>query len=629
MVNIFNVGASILTFVSNKANFPLTMTLQEKLDNIPPKPGCYLFKDRNGTILYVGKAGVLRNRVRSYFQKSRPFHPKLEALMRRVADLEWIITDSEVEALILEYNLIKEHRPRYNVTYRDDKSYPYIRITNEDFPQVFITRKLVRDGSRYYGPYTNVKDVRYTLKTLQRIFLIRSCKYDLNVETIRLKKIPLCLDYYIKKCRGPCQGLQSKEEYNRMIQQVRRFLEGKTGKLAAELRAEMQSCSQRLEFEEAALLRDRLEALDNYRNSQKIVQNDFKDRDIIAVAKEDDDACAVLFRIREGKVIGRMHRYLSKAEWKAESELAEDFLNNYYFGSDDIPQEILVQREPEGRAAIEVWLSERSERRVRVFVPRMGEKRKLVDMAYKNARYLLEELKLQKLKAKDYIPHAVKALQRDLRLKKMPRRIECFDISNIQGSDPVASMVCFVDGNAKKSEYRKFKIQIKDTPDDFAMMREAIKRRYNRLLREKKTLPDLIVVDGGKGQLSSALAVLSELGLHDQAVIGLAKRLEEVFLPGLSEAQMLPHTSSALKLLQQIRNEAHRFAVTFHRQRRKKRTLTSELDRINGVGAKRRSLLLNRFGSVKNIAAASVNELVEKGRLPKTVAENIFNYFHK
>ncbi|HGY56774.1 MAG TPA: excinuclease ABC subunit C [Caldithrix abyssi] len=605
------------------------MTLKEKLDNLPAKPGCYLFKDRKGTILYVGKAGVLRNRVRSYFQKSRPFHPKLEALMRRVSDLEWIITDSEVEALILEYNLIKEHRPRYNVTYRDDKSYPYIRITNEDFPQVFITRKLVRDGSRYFGPYTNVKDVRFTLKTLQRIFTIRSCKFDLNEETIRAKKVPLCLDYYIKKCRGPCQGLQSKEDYNEMIRRVRRFLEGKTGELANELRSEMQAHADRLEYEEAALLRDRLEALENYRNSQKIVQNDFRDRDIVAVVKEENDACAVLFRIREGKVIGRLHRYISKAEWKEENELAEDFLNNYYFGSDDIPQEILVQQNLEGGAAIENWLGNRSGRRVRVIVPRIGEKKKLVEMALKNARYLMEELKLQKLKAKDYIPHAIKALQRDLRLPRPPRRMECFDISNIQGSDPVASMVCFVDGKPKKSAYRKFKIQIKDTPDDFAMMREVIKRRYSRLLREKKPLPDLIVVDGGKGQLSSALAVLAELELHDQPIIGLAKRLEEVFLPGISDAQMLPHTSSALKLLQQIRNEAHRFAVTFHRQRRRKRTLTSKLDQIEGIGPKRRARLLARFGSVKNIATASVKDLIEEGGLPTSTAEKVFAFFHQ
>jgi len=604
------------------------MTLQEKLDNIPAGPGCYLFKDRKGSIIYVGKAGVLRNRVRSYFQKSRPFHPKLEALMRRVADLEWILTDSEVEALILEYNLIKEYRPRYNVTYRDDKSYPYIRITNEDFPRVFITRKIVRDGSQYFGPYTDVKNVRFTLKTLQRIFTIRSCKYDLNAETVHAKKIPLCLDYYIKKCRGPCQGLQSKEDYNEMIRRVRRFLEGKTTDLAKELRAEMQARAEHLEYEEAALLRDRLQALENYRNSQKIVQNDFKDRDIIAVAKEEDDACAVLFRIREGKVIGRMHRYLSKAEWKEENELAEDFLNNYYFESDDIPQEILVQQNPEGSSAIEEWLSKRSGRKVHFIVPRVGEKKKLVDMALKNSRYLLEELKLQKLKAKDYVPHAVKALQRDLRLPRIPRRMECFDISNIQGSDPVASMVCFVDGKPKKNEYRKFKIQIKDTPDDFAMMREVIKRRYLRLLRESKSLPDLIVIDGGKGQLSSALAVLSELGLHDQPVIGLAKKLEEVFLPGYSDAQMLPRTSSALKLLQQIRNEAHRFAITFHRQRRKKRTLTSELDRIEGIGPKRRARLLQRFGSVKKIAAASVKDLTEKGGLPATTAEKVFAFFH-
>ena len=600
--------------------------IEEKLKNIPAKPGCYLFKDKNKKILYVGKAGVLRNRVRSYFQ-SGPIHPKINALVKRIADIEYIVTDSEVEALILENNLIKKHKPRYNVNLKDDKTYPYIRITNEDFPQVFVTRKVVRDGSHYFGPYTDVKNVRYTLKTLQQIFTIRSCKYNLTAEVIHKKKVQLCLDYYIHKCKGPCQGLQSKEDYNKEIDRVHRFLKGKTDDLVKEIRNEMTSFSDRMEFEEAARFRDKLTALENYRNSQKVVYHDFIDRDILAIAKEDDDACAALFKVRESKITGRIHYYMAQVEWKTVPEIIGTFIEQYYFKSDEIPQEIFIQEKIADKTPIETWLTDRLGKKVNIIVPLQGEKKKLVDLAQKNAKYLLEELKLQKLKSKDYVPHVVKALQRDLRLKNEPRHIECFDISNIQGTDPVASMVCFINGKPKKSEYRRFKIQTKDTPDDFAMMREVVKRRYSRLLKEKKKLPDLIMIDGGKGQLSSALGVLNELGIQNQQIIGLAKRLEEVFFPGVSEAQMLPHTSSSLRLMQQIRDEAHRFAITFHRERRKKRTISSELDKIEGIGPQRRKQLLKIFGSIKNIQLLSIDEIVEKGKIPINIAENIYKHF--
>ena len=603
------------------------MQLEEKLKRLPAKPGCYLFKDKTDKVLYVGKAGVLRQRVRSYFQKSRPYHPKLEALVRKIADLEWIVTDSEVEALILENNLIKEYKPRYNVSLRDDKSYPYIRITNEDFPQVFITRKLVRDGSEYFGPYTNVKDVRFVLKTLKRIFPIRSCKHNLTPKVIAQKKIPLCLDYYIKKCRGPCQGLQSKEDYGKMIDQVRQFLKGKTSQLVNELRAQMEEHARKMEFEEAALVRDRLAALENYRNSQKIVQADLKDRDVVAVALEDKEACALIFKVREGKIIGKQHFYFKQETWKDEAEILDDFLRRYYLTVQDIPQEIFLQVPVESARALEALLSEKSQRKVHIVVPQRGEKHQLIKMAVKNARYLLDDLLLQKMKKEQTVHYTVNALQRDLGLPKPPLIMECFDISNIQGSDPVASMVRFENGKPKKSAYRKFKIHSKQTPDDFTMMREVVERRYSRLLREKKRLPDLIVVDGGKGQLSSALQILRKLGIEDQPIIGLAKRLEEVFVPGESEARMLPRSSSALRLLQHIRDEAHRFAVTFHRQQRKKRTLQSELDAIPGIGSKRRQQLLTAFGSVKNIRQADVKTLVEKGKIPKNVALQIVHHF--
>jgi len=605
------------------------MTIEEKIKNIPAKPGCYLFHDKEGRIIYIGKAGALRNRVRSYFQKSRPFHPKLQALVKRIADLEWIVTDSEVEALILENNLIKKHQPRYNIDLKDDKSYPYIRITGEDFPQVYITRKIIRDGSEYFGPYTQVKNVRHILKTLKTIFTVRSCKFRLSPQVIRKKKVALCLDYYIGKCRGPCQGLQSKEDYNAEIDRVRRFLKGRTSGLLKELQQKMQQHSVNLKFEEAAHLRDKIAALENYRNAQKVVQNDFKDRDLIAVAKEENDACAVVFKIREGKVIGRMHYYLQQSEWRSVAEIAETVIQRTYAAAADWPQEIFLQERFEGYAAAEKWLSAASGRKVALIAPKIGEKKKLLQMAEKNARFLLQELKLQKMKAANYLPHSVKALQRDLGLKNEPRRMECFDISNIQGTNAVASMVCFVNGKPKKSDYRRFKIRTKETPDDFAMMREVIRRRYTRLLREGLALPDLIVVDGGKGQLSSALQVLKELGLAKQPVIGLAKRLEEIFLPGFAQAQMLPRTSSSLKLLQQIRDEAHRFAVTFHRQQRKKRTLTSQLDQIKGLGEKRRNRLLKVLTSVKRIKETSVEEMTEKVKIPRYVAENVYNYFHR
>ena len=569
----------------------------------------------------------MRNRVRSYFQKSRPFHPKLEALVRKIADVEWIVTDSEVEALILENNLIKEYKPRYNVSLRDDKSYPYIRITNEDFPQVFITRKLVRDGSEYFGPYTDVKNVRFVLKTLKRIFPIRSCRHNLTPEVIRQKKIPLCLDYYIKKCLGPCQGLQSKEDYQKMIAQVRQFLKGKTSEIVKELQSQMVEHARKMEFEEAALVRDRLAALENYRNSQKIVQSDFKDRDVVAVAMEDKEVCALIFRVREGKIIGKQHFYFKNQTWKEEAEILDEFLRHYYLNTQDFPQEIFLQTQIESQQALTQWLSKQSGRKTEVVVPQRGEKHKLLEMAIKNARYLLDDLLLQKLKKEQTIHFTVQALQRDLRLPKAPLVMECFDISNIQGSDPVASMVRFENGKPKKREYRKYKITVKQTPDDFAMMREVIERRYRRLMEEKKRLPDLIVVDGGKGQLSSAVQVLQKLGLEDQPIIGLAKRLEEVFVPGESEARLLPRTSSSLRLLQQIRDEAHRFAITFHRQRRKKRTLHSELDNIPGVGEKRRQRLLKVFGSVKNIRQATEEELTEKAGLPRPVAERVAEYF--
>lgn len=604
-------------------------SIDHKLKNLPLKPGVYLFKDADEEVLYVGKAKLLRNRIRSYFQKARPLDPRLQLLVKKIADLEFIITDSEVEALILEANLIKKYKPRYNVDLKDDKSFPFIRITNEHLPQVFPTRKVIRDGSQYFGPYTNVKEMRFALTTLKTLFMIRSCKHDLNEQTVAQKKVPLCLDYYIKKCKGPCQGLQDAADYQLMITRVKQFLKGKTDLLLSELKDEMTNLAALQKYEDAARVRDNIEALEKYRNTQKVVMSDRHDRDILALAREDDDACIVLFKIREGKIVGRIHSYLTGVLYKTPQEVIERYIQHYYSSDVEIPEEIYLPDNLDDQQLIRTWLSDQAGHDVRLVIPKIGEKRKLLEMCTKNARYLLEDLKLQKMKAKDAIPFAVKALQRDLSLSNPVRRIECFDISNIQGTDPVASMVCFIDGKPRKSEYRKFKIRSKDTPDDFAMMREAVHRHYTRQLNENRDLPDLVVIDGGKGQLSSAMSVLLELHLNDLPIIGLAKRLEEIFMPGYGDAQMLPRTSASLKLLQKIRDEAHRFAITFHRNLRKKRTIRSELDSIPGIGPARRNKLLSIFGSVKNLKLADPDEISGKAGISLTLARKIIEHLNQ
>lgn len=601
------------------------VALPEKLENLPAAPGVYQHKDGSGKVLYVGKAKNLRNRVRQYFQKSRSLGPRIEQMLTKATDIEIIVTDSEVEALILEANLIKKFRPRYNVSLKDDKSYPYIVITGEPYPRVFVTRQIRRDGSRYFGPYTDVKNVRSALKSIRDIFMIRSCNFFIDADAIRRKKFKVCLDYHIKKCEGPCEGLVSQEKYNAMIDQVASLLRGRTGTLIRSLRSEMERLASARRYEDAALVRDRIKGLEAYSERQKAVDLDATDRDIIAFSAEGDDACGVIFKLRDGKMVGRQHYYLGNVDGKPEEEILETLLQQYYLEAEDIPREVMIQTPLEDADAITRWLGERRGEAVALVVPEGGEEAKLVRLTRSNARFLLDELKIQKMKRADYIPHPVTALQKDLRLERLPRRIECFDNSNIQGSDPVASMVVFVDGRPRKSEYRKFRIRSVSGPDDFASMREIIERRYSRVLEEQGELPDLIVVDGGKGQLSSAVEVLGKLGIGNQPVIGLAKRLEEVFLPGKSEPELIAKTSSGLRLLQQVRDEAHRFAITFHRTLRAKRTLQTELDLIEGVGKKRAQELLEAFGSVQGVKFATHEQLAEV--VGEKTASKIREYF--
>jgi excinuclease ABC subunit C len=558
---------------------------------------------------------------------SKPVGPRLAKMISLIRDVEIINTDSEVESLILEMNMIKELKPRYNVNLKDDKSFPYIVITNEPYPRVFPTRKRRNDGSKYFGPYTDVGSMKYSLKMLRDIFMIRTCSLNITEEAIENKKFKVCLEYHIHKCEGPCEGLVTQSKYNEMTGEIEKVLNGKTITLMKDLADRMAEAAANNRFEEATLIRNKLQSLEVYTDKQKIVSEDFLDKDIINFVKEEDDACAMVLNIRDGKVIGKRHYYMDSVEDKEPDAILESVIFRYYSENTFIPQEIHL---PEDAGSTEIsiealkeWFLKNFNKKVEFKIPKRGEKVQLLALVKTNARYMLDELKLQRLK-REFIPNSVTSLKRDLRLTKLPRRIECFDISNIQGTDTVASMVVFEDGRPKKSDYRKFKIQSAlnevGRPDDFASMREVISRRFRRIAEKNvkaetelmtgaepdtdlsfASMPDLIVIDGGKGQLSSAVKVLSDLGIENQNIIGLAKKLEEVYVPGASDAQSIPKTSSGLKLLQRVRDEAHRFAITFHRSLRDKRTLKSELEEIKGIGKLTAQKLLKEFGSVEKI----------------------------
>jgi excinuclease ABC subunit C len=613
-------------------------TLEERLESLPKSPGVYQFKNAAGKVIYVGKAKVLKNRVRSYFQNyARGVgDAKFRALVEKIADVELLLTDSDVEALILENTLIKKLKPRYNVMLKDDKTYPWVCVTNEPYPRVFITRRKRHDGSKYFGPYTEALYLRYLMRTLREIFPIRTCTFDIDEDFIARKKTRVCLEYHIKRCEGPCEGLVSQEHYGAMIKRVKHLLTGRTKDVEKELREEMHRLSEAMQFEKAAERRDQLAVLADYVNKQKVVNDEFIDRDIFAVASEDDDACGIVFKVRDGKITGKQQFFFANVEGKEQEEVLEALLERYYSMADYIPEEIFLPIELSDPDTFEAWLARRTRelsndedagamKPPKLIVPKIGEKVKLISMVQSNAKFLLGEIKIQKLKQDDFVPHVLKALQRDLRLKKPPRHIECFDNSHFQGSETVSSMVYFENAKPKKSEYRKYKNKTVEGIDDFASMKEVVYRRYAKLLEDNSPMPDLIVIDGGKGQLSSAYEVLTELKLTHIPIIGLAKRLEEIFVVGSSESLLLPKSSSSLRLLQQIRDEAHRFAVTFHRSLRDKRTLQTELTQIPGIGKKKAMKLLEECGSVEGVRHTSEPELVRLVGLP--AMKKIVEYF--
>ena len=586
-----------------------------KLASLPDSPGVYLWKDAAGLVLYVGKAKSLRSRVRSYFGSDHEASVKTRHLVRLIRDIETIVVPSEAHALILENNLIKEYRPRFNIALRDDKSYPYIKVTlNEPYPRVFVTRRFQSDGARYFGPYTDVGAMRRALNVVKRIFTVRSCRYDMP------KEMPerACLDWHIGRCKAPCIGLQSLEDYRAMIGDVVTFLDGKPEEVTRRVRFMMENAAASLEFERAAELRDALLKLESIEEPTVVMQVEGGDRDVVGFARDGDDACASILRIRDGKLLARDHRYLANVEGEPDDAILVAYLLQHYQLQSERAREMLLPFELSELALVEASMPSS-----RLLVPQRGAKRELMDLAMQNARHLLEEMKLTTDESDERATDPVYDLQRELGLPVVPRSFVCFDISHAQGKDTVASMVWFENGRPKRSEYRKFKVEGAWGNDDFASMNEVVTRYFTRRVAEEQPLPDLCVIDGGKGQLHAAQDALAAIGLSTLALASLAKKEEEVFLPGRSESLRLSRRSPGLRLLQMARDEAHRFAVTFQRVRRAKRTVTSQLLEIPGVGPNRRRALLKEFGSVQGVKDAGLDAIAKVPGFSKAMATKV------
>ena len=594
----------------------------ELLKNLPTFPGVYTFKDKDEKIIYIGKAKNLKNRIRSYFQNSKTQSSKTISMMKNADSFEWIIVKNEVEALLTEANLIKKHRPKYNILMKDDKTYPYIQITKEPYPQVLLTRKIKKDGSKYFGPYTDSKRLRTILKVIHKVFPIRSCSHFIDDKIIEQKKISICLDYHIKRCQGPCEGLVSEKEYNEMIMHVISFMKGSTKEIEYYVEQKMNHASKNLLYEEAALFRDQLRTVQNFSSKKSYTNSVFDERDIFALAKKDGIGVAVVIRIRNGFIYSR-EKISVQNIFSDEQKSYSSIITQFYMGSNLIPANISLPIKLIDEKNILDMLSKERGAKVKLEYPQIGEKAKELRITMKNAELLLNDWILRKNKYKMFTPNSITSLQSDLNLDVPPKNIEGFDISHLGGTNTVASMVSFINGRPKKSNYRKYKIKSVKNIDDFASIREVVFRRYSRLQKENSEYPDLILIDGGKGQLSMAKSALRELGLDYINIIGLAKRLEEVFIPGNPEAQVINKKSPGLILLKRVRDEAHRFAISFQKQKRKKTMTESPYSSIKGVGKITLNKLLIEYDGTEDIARQTPKSLAEKIGLSEKLSGEI------
>ncbi|HHW00566.1 MAG TPA: excinuclease ABC subunit UvrC [Clostridiaceae bacterium] len=617
--------------------------IQEELRKMPDKPGVYLMKDKKGKVIYVGKAVVLKNRVRQYFQSLSGQSSKVRAMVPLIEEFEYIVTDSELEALILECNLIKKYRPKFNVLLKDDKTYPYIKVTmNEEYPRVIMTRRIQKDGGKYFGPYTNVGAVKETIKILKKLFPMKTCNKVLPRD---IGKERPCLNYYIYQCLGPCQGNVDKEEYRMVMKDICSFLAGRQDRIIKRLEEQMKAASENMEFEKAARIRDKINSIKHISEKQKVLSTSDVDQDAIAFAKDETDACIQVFFIRGGKLIGREHFIFEGMGDVEDSELIASFMKQFYSTAEFVPHEILIQTEIDEVELLQKWLSEKRGAKVNIRVPRKGDKYQLIEMVSENAQVALEQFK-RRIKAEaETTGESLKELTEILGLEEVPRRIEAYDISNTGSSEMVASMVVFEDGIPNNKEYRRFRIKSQEGQNDYGSMQEVIYRRFRRAEKEKSLqtesgiiemekgfskLPDVIFVDGGLGHLNAANEVLKDLGIYNIPVFGMVKdskhRTRGLVTPD-GEIE-LSENISVLRLVTSIQNEAHRFAIEYNKKLRKDRYKSSELDNIEGVGEKRRKALLKHFGSISRIKAAEVDELAAVEGISKSTAQKIYDYFH-
>ena len=597
------------------------MSLEEKLARLPDRPGIYIYRDAKAQVLYVGKAASLRSRVRSYFQESRPRDPKTDALVRQIRDLEYVVTDNELEALMLEANLVRKHRPRYNIILRDDKHYPFLKLTtNEEFPRLLVARRVQNDGATYYGPFYPATAMRETLKLTRQLFPLRTCAITIDGTLERP-----CIQYSIHRCNAPCTGWETREGYAKTVREVTQFLGGRDEDLALRLTREMEEAAVETKFERAAVLRNQIQALNKVRERQKIISTDEVDQDVIGVVRQGSDACVEFFFVRKGRLVGQEAFFFDRVAGWADGEILSAFVRQFYGKVVAPAPEILVSEDlPEAELTTE-WLSTLAGRRVQIVVPQRGPRREFVAMAEANAAIALQNHLLSRDDRQQVV---LEELRRALTLPGLPNRIEGYDISHVQGSEQVGSLVVWENGSMKKEDYKRFRIKTVAGADDFAALAEVLTRRFARALEQGTPLPDLVLIDGGRGQLNVGLKVLQELGLDYLPVVALAKQQEEVYVGESLHPLVLDPTSPALHTLQKIRDEAHRFAITYHKKLRSKRTLQSVLDTIPGVGPTIRTSLLKTLGSARRVRESSVAELAAVPKVTPKLAQRIFEHFH-